>query len=434
MTHVASMRNSYRGALPLQMASARGKVNLVVRWIFYAFIASLPYEVFAPDWAAGTFSIPRFLGILLVIGFLFDPAVRPWGLPKTFFLFAAFAAAYTFSSLSVTDDYPEQTGKVYQLLQNMILFVLAYNLFRKQPVARGALWAFVAGTSVSAFLTMTGLMVNVERVEALGGRVGGIAWDENMYAFLLVLALVMLIGLNYMRKQSPLLPRVLSWPLAILLLVTSARTGSRGATLALIAGVVTLIFKYGTFWVKMRNVLLVMLIAMLGFILFSRTEIMVERWGNPIEVVAASGRFNILRETMGMIQEKPLLGWGPAAAEDELSDRLNERVPRSTHNVIMQVLVEVGLLGAVPYCLALLAVVMSAWRGRKGIEDIVPFALWMTILTMQMSIAGFEGKMIWLLYGYGLAASDPELLSVSNARASVARIFKNGPRLANASQ
>jgi O-antigen ligase len=428
MTNAATMNPAGRVYAPLQAARPGGRVAFFTRWAFYVFACSFPFEMVIPglfpEGLEGMLSIPRVLGGALLITALLDPGLRPWRIPKTFFLFAAFALAYAITSLQHS-EYEDQYLKVYQLLQNMLLFLISYNIFRNGQATRGALWAYVIGCCTSSIMTLSGV-VNPERVEKLGGRVGGLFWDENIYAYFMILALILLIGLNYTRKQPPGLPRFLSWPLMILLLLTVFRTGSRGATVALAVGIVTLIFKYGSFWVKARNTLLVSVFALVGVAFFSRAEVMMERWKDPQEIVRASGRYTIFSEALGMIKEKPVTGWHPAAAEEELAVRTNSASKEtSTHNVFLQVLVELGLAGAVPYYLGLLGVVISAWRARHGVEDILPFSLWMLILAMQMSLAGFEGKMIWMFYGYGLAAADPILRGASRVPALVKRVPKN---------
>jgi O-antigen ligase len=319
---------------------------------------------------------------------------------------------YTFSYFSGEAEIGQES-KSLQMWQNLALAFLAFNLMKSKQVLCGAMWAFILACCVSAVLTQTGLVVNEERIAALGGRTSALTWDENIYAFVMSLAFIVLVGLTYVRKERVKWPRFLSWPLAALLLFTAARTGSRGAALALAAGLIALIFKYGGVWMKLRNVLLVLACAAAALTFMMRSDLVRERWSDMDQVIAASGRMKIFQQSWGMFKEKPLLGWSPYTAEEELAERIRNPdassaaagLPiASTHNIVFQLLLELGIVGAIPYFLGVFCCVFTAWRSRKGVEDIVPFAVWMTIIVMQMSVPMFEGKLIWLFYGYALAS------------------------------
>ncbi len=96
--------------------------SIFLRWTFYLFMFSLPYEVYVPDWLPdalrGYLLIARITGVLLIVLFLRERPPRAWRVPRAFLAFVGFVLIYSVSMLrsglqwlrrglgSVSDDRP----------------------------------------------------------------------------------------------------------------------------------------------------------------------------------------------------------------------------------------------------------------------------------------------------------------------------------------
>jgi O-antigen ligase len=119
-----------------------------------------------------------------------------------------------------------------------------------------------------------------------------------------------------------------------------------------------------------------------------------------------SQRENIFPTLLGMVREKPLLGWGPITNKYELARRLGDAVHdrRDAHNIMLEVLTASGLLGAIPFCLGLWLCVQSAWAARASPRGVVPLALLLAVLAGNMSENRIAGPLLWLILGCALAS------------------------------
>ena len=117
-----------------------------------------------------------------------------------------------------------------------------------------------------------------------------------------------------------------------------------------------------------------------------------------------SGRPRIYRAAFRMFEEKPILGWGPATNYYELGRRLN-RPKRDTHNMFLWLLTEQGLAGTIPFCIGLGLCARAAWRGRRGAPGLLPLALLVASLTLNLSGTHFNfAKWFWVSLAFALAS------------------------------
>ena len=121
-----------------------------------------------------------------------------------------------------------------------------------------------------------------------------------------------------------------------------------------------------------------------------------------------------------MIREKPIAGWGPSATE-VLADRMfyYGGMERSTHNSVLAILTFAGLLGAIPYVWMQLTLLRNTWRARRGVENILPLAIFVALFVAEMSSGGFPEKLHWTFMSYQLAAGH--LVRLATRPGAVAR-------------
>jgi len=118
-----------------------------------------------------------------------------------------------------------------------------------------------------------------------------------------------------------------------------------------------------------------------------------------------------------MFLERPWMGWGIQNNQFELADRIAEqdRLKRDSHNLVLEVLTTAGVVGAVPFFIAMVLIVRAGWRARFGLYGILPIALLVLNGSGAMSGNPITNKLFWLTMAFAVAAAMP---IVRQARAS----------------
>jgi O-antigen ligase len=147
------------------------------------------------------------------------------------------------------------------------------------------------------------------------------------------------------------------------------------------------------------------------------TDILKERWVQALERGTTSGREKIYATAWGMVQDKPVVGWGPSALS-ELSNRMFSRSQdRATHNMALAILTFAGFAGFLPYLYGYVSVFLASWRARSGTENVLPLTIFGALFVTDMITGGLPGKMQWTFYSYILASGHLATLA-AKARAA----------------
>ncbi len=373
------------------------------RWAFYAWMASLPFDIFTLPWLPLEFqdrlSIPRMAGVVLTLCFLIDPKTRPWRLPPASLALAAFFAIFTLSMLR--SDFTDVT-MVLQQFQSIVLLLICYNLFLAGKATKGALFSFVLTCGAAAIMVLAGV---AESEIELGGRLSTFGSNQNEYSQLLAVGVLVAIGVGHIRQEKASIRVPILWAIALVAMAVIAQAGSRGQTLALAVGLGLFILRKGSLWVKLRNLGLMVLLAGVAFYFYTHVEVLRERWQEALEYGTTAGRERIWPEAVAMIAEKPIIGWGPSATR-VLAQRLFYRwgPERATHNNVLAMLTFTGLAGAVPYFWAYFMILWYAWRARCGVENVLPLAIFVALFIGDSVSGGLPGKLHWTFFAYMLAA------------------------------
>lgn len=388
-------------------------VNPFLRWAFYAFMFSLPYDVLIPEWLPqefqGFLSIPRIFGAILVVAFLLEPKLWPWKLPPASVAFGLFFVVFTFSMLRA--DFTNYLV-VLQQMQMIALLLISYNLFLSGQVTGGALFSFSLSCGIASAMLLGGIVGDSGALTETG-RLFTFGESQNLYSKFLMVGALAAVGLAHVRREKSLIGLPILWAIAVITIIAIAKGGSRGMSLALVAGLATFILRKGSFWVRLRNLVLLAAVAGIAFWILTRTDILMERWSETLERGVLSERDTIAREALAMVREKPIIGWGPSATR-ELSARLyTGGEGRSTHNLVLAMLTYNGIPGSLPFFWAYAVVLWMCWRARSGVENVLPLAIFMAMFVAEMASGGLPLKLHWTVFGYQLAAGS---LAVSATR------------------
>lgn len=377
----------------------------VIRWLFYAFVLSLPFETVSEGWFEPTTG----LGALLVLSALLQPGLFLRWPPKGFWCFIVYL--YVFAALSLLEPsvYRQATlMNLFLLAQLTLLGWIGFCLMGDRKTAERALLTFAAGCIFLSLLQVTGFASRaVEADVASVVRVTAFGFHPNNLARILMLGMLSLVGLTLARSTSLIRPLLLIGPFVLLLGVAMVQTGSRGGLIALSAGVMTLVLRRGSMMMKVLNGLGLMVLLGVFFVAALQSDIMRARFEDTIEEGDVARRERIYPTAFGMFQEKPLFGWGPITSTFELGMRLGhpEEETKNPHNLILFGLVSTGLLGALPLFVGLVFCGLSAFKTRTGPHGILPLAMFVAVMVANMSGLWLFNKLHWLVMAYALASA-----------------------------
>jgi O-antigen ligase len=378
----------------------------IVRYAFYGFIATIPFETM-------DLGIPLLeptaisLGLLLVSLVFQIPLClrRP---PLAFILYFAYLVIFAVSAFFTASSSiaGEANWQVMILAQLVVMSWVAYNVLKSERVAKNALLVLALSCTLLCILQQLGITTSkgneggkIERVTALG-------FHPNNYARILVLALLSIAGLAYAMKKSVFKSKVWVWGIVGILAIAIVQTGSRGGLLALGAGLGVFALKEGAVSTKIRNASMVFVGLMFFLALVMQSDISNQRFQNAMEDGDLARRDVIYPLAWKMIKQKPLTGWGVKTSEYELGARVGhpEEESKNPHNLILYVLISVGLVGAIPVFWGLYLTGLAAWRARAGSRGVLPLSLLITVLIANMSGVWLNNKMHWFVVAYVLAS------------------------------
>jgi O-antigen ligase len=411
-------------------------VGPLLRWSFLAFVFSIPFE--AAD-IGQPITVSKIFGYLFLLVAASEPRTCFRRSPRAMRWFVAYLVVYVLLGIPQASDYVDEVAvRLFTLVQMLILLWIAYNLLRRERMVNEMLRAFCLACFVLAVLQLSGVTAttqdwrDVERVTAL-------RQNPNELAGVLALGLVALTGLVARRKRAGTQRSALILAAFAVVAVATVQTGSRGGVLALGVGLLVFLRGSGSRWSRARNLILV--IAAMGIVLWisTRSETALVRWQATLQTGNLAGREAIYPEAWRMFLERPLIGWGPVNHVYELGARVADSAvdgKTDTHNLLLWLLTETGVLGLVPFAFAIGLSVRGALRARRGPEGVLPLALLATMLALCMSGTWQFRKLFWLVLAYALAAGSGPLvrkaarLAVQPARIPAAR----GRRLMPATQ
>ena len=191
-------------------------------------------------------------------------------------------------------------------------------------------------------------------------------------------------------------------PLAAMVVVT----GSRGSMIALLLALLVFFLHGRSLKLKLKVGLVVLFTVGLLAWLSYEIEPVRERWERTYYEGDTAGRDAIFSAAWEMFLEKPIAGWGPANHIYEVGSRLGLYTVRDTHNVILWILTESGLLGAVPFFAGFWLCWCAAWNARHGIQGALPMSLVLFVLVRAMSGSDNYDKLFWFVLAYALSGAS----------------------------
>ena len=379
-----------------------GTVSPIIRVAFYLFVLAIPFETAFMESASSIGTVPMMIGIVFAGTALLQPRIcfkRP---PAAFWCFAGYI--FVCLILGMTQDliYARQVITwLLTLMQLLLLMWISYNLFKYSEICKGALLVLVTACGVLSIFMLTGTAT----VDSGQGRSTLFGDQVNTLASILALGLIALVGITYGQIKVERNLVILAWVLFPLIGTALVMTGSRGRLIGLVFGIFLLVVMKDGGWSTKLKIGSVAALAICFLIMAAMSDdAMRMRLERSLYQGDTAGRDEIMARSVDMFLEQPLLGWGPVRNHAELGSRVGW-VKRGAHNLYLSVLIETGLLGAIPFFAGLFLALKAAWKARVGREGALPMAILGCLLVMNLSGTWHNRKLFWLILAYVLASA-----------------------------
>jgi O-antigen ligase len=294
--------------------------------------------------------------------------------------------------------------RIATLIQLLTLVWILTSLLQEPNLMQKTLIAYATAAAV---LAVAILLVPGVGVSGASERMTALREDQNYLACMMALAALIVIGLSVQNRTQPLIKILLlvsTVPLLWVIVMTGSRTG---AAAFLIGGLVYIVF-YG----KSRQSGTLIVLATLGITtlvyLISINDIFQERWKQAYYDRDFSRREAAIAVALEMIPQRPLFGWQPGVSFEEIGRRVavGDEVLMDTHNLLLNLLIEVGVVGAIPFLVGLWLCVRAALLACKGDLGHMPLAVTIAAIMASMGIPILYWKSFWLPVAIALASGQ----------------------------
>ena len=410
-------------------------IPLAVHWAFIGFVATLPFEAANLAFTSSAFSLAKLSGLLFLgcYFFYFNPLSGRHALPTNsaaLSWFLVYLLVFAVNGLFLDEYYLPQFVTIFlTLAQLLLLFWVSSSLFRIEALTRHALLAFAASAALCAAGTLLRLPGFASVIESrVGERITAMDFNPNYLAYTMALAAVILIGAALEIKTRP-------WAKALLiatvlpLLAVLVRTGSRSGLLAFAIGFCACLLPDRRQSGRYLLVIALAIVVSAGalYLVVQHPTVLTRLQDSYAGDLA--GRQLIIPASLEMISERPVFGWQPVAYWEQLGQRVGKIWGgRDAHNLIFHLMLEVGLLGALPFLIGIALCLAAAWRGRSGKFGNLPFALLAMTLSANLSHTYLTRKPQWIVFALAVAAATATQRSWA-ARQSLRRPLRSAGRI-----
>jgi O-antigen ligase len=372
---------------------------LMVRWSFLLFIGTIAFDM----WSSAKLCGLLFFAIYFVYH---NPLSRKRSfppIPGVMIWFMIYVAVYALNGLFLpTERLDEFFTHLFTLVQVIVFCWIASDILQEEKIAKKALLTY----SIASVMLAFGLLLSLPGFSIVGEggteRMSAIGANANSLAAVMALAVVVLLGLWLNLPDKSLTRSMWMFGSMFALSLATVYTGSRGGVVVLMVGLSVYLIPY---WKKRwrMSAVIVALIAMAGLAyVAATTPVFSERWLDYYDG-QESTRDRVYEEALVMISQRPLVGWQPVEFWYELGSRTYARSIRDAHNTYLHLLLEVGIVGAVPFLIGLWLCGQAAWKARNRNLGLLPLAIFLATLAEGMSLTSIHLKPTWFFLAVTVA-------------------------------
>lgn len=350
------------------------------------------------------------LFIILTLGILIlrrDVELNKLCLPFLFLLFLS--ASYLWA-----EDKNEVLLGITSQVQYYLLVIAVFNAVRKYNLQADFLYTIILSSYLLAFLTLIkyGGIANYIGLMISGTRLGGLIGNENIFGMTFasssVICFYFTIDHDYKHKVFYMFSLTLFSFFAF-------SSQSKKAILMIAIGVVLLcIFHFGIrkIWKTLLLVLLlfVLLYLTLQLKVFSGMTQRLESFLSGADDSDLTRNYLILLG-LSLFKQKPFLGWGYC------NFRPVSGMPFYSHNNIVELLVDLGIVGFLLYYMLFLKLMIAVNKLRRSSRNSI-YEVFLSLLIvdciMGYGAVQFVEKTPWILFAVCLAVSEKKLNMKNN--------------------
>jgi O-antigen ligase len=412
-----------------QAATSLTRIPKPLQWCFFLFMFTLPFEniplTFIPE---GT-SPAKYVGLLFFCFGLLYPKVSFRYFPSVLWWFIIYVSIYLISGVFIESIYySAYKSRFITLIQLLAFFLMSYNILRQGDSSKNILMAYIISSIIASLglvFELPGFITKTD--EIVGERATVAGFNANEFGTVVALAALSLVGILLDKTPKSLIYKLVLMSLSLPLMTALIYTGSRTACLVLLLGAVLLTLPYRSSKRKTAAVMWVSLAVLSAIYITVNDPTMSSRWQRAYEKGDTAGRDKIFLASLEMFTERPLIGWGPVQLWYELGSRVG-RKSRDAHNLFLHLLLEVGIIGTIPFCVGLFQCFRAAWKARTGSLGLLPFALVIAVLASNMALTYLTRKPIWVMLAIApAAAAVASSYSKSKTRVLVRRAVMRQP-------
>jgi O-antigen ligase len=394
-------------------AQALPLVSPVVVLAALAFVASIPFE--SPSRRI-PMEIPTAFGYVLLLASLLNPSACYRRIPPALLGFGVYLWALVAATVFVGVANRQLAARLFiTMLQMILVFWVLTNLAERPRLLRALLVTFILACAVRAGIQLLGIATEEAALWTGGVRVSTLGQNPNLSAIILSSGLVCAIGLSLSSLDPPRWLRLAVVPLGVVFGIAIIQSGSRGGFLCATVGMAVFCLRGTTVGARVRNgALAVAAVAALAAGAW-RSDMMRHRFEETAEQGRLAGREVIYPAAVQLFRERPIMGWGPIENHFEIARRINEvDLPRrDPHNLVLELVTSTGVVGAIPFLVALGLIIRQAVRARHTSAGMLPTAFACCVLAGTISGTWIAAKVLWL--SLAIADAGPRLPAVPTA-------------------
>jgi O-antigen ligase len=342
-----------------------------------------------------------------------------------------------FASVLWATDAGVAGASAFRLAQGVLLFAIVLTAVQTPRHVAWIVWAYMTGAFLTAAVGLAGGS-SAESFDpyAASDRLEGSIGDANELAAILVPALA-LAAFSLVVFRAPL-ARWLLFAYCALFVLALFFTESRGGLVALGVTLAAIATLSGSLRARALGVVLIVAALAVGYYTLAAPPESLARV-TQFAAGGGTGRLDLWHIAVDMSADHPDVGVGagnfqvqePVYATRSITLSRPDLVvdtPKVTHNTYLNVLAELGVLGAALFLTLVLGSLANAWRGVKALEraggyDAEMLARGVLIGTLGMLaaltfISAQYEKQLWLLLGLAAALGSTARAAAEDEAAS----------------
>ena len=370
---------------------------------FYLLILLMPFEQLV---TINGFSILKYLGLLLFLASFSSVKSFYRIVPSEFKYLLIYVIIGFILDLIGSPDIVSDFNEIIGPLLIFVLMIISYNIAIHGKINLISELLFLSSFILAFYeLFFVSTIDNFEMITDGSERVAVLGTDPNFTASFMGLSIVF--GILVLLKFLPT-ARIVKFltfaaiPIGFLALL---KTGSRGGLLAVVMGLLSILFIYQGFLKKLGGFILLSIFLFVGIFVLMKNEMYVTRIVLSLQDNDLAGRDFIWDRALHISADSPFFGYGHKRHLIELGRATGNKL-RATHNTFLTVLLSTGFIGMLFFILFYVSVFIKAWRNRRFGYGPFLFTSFILCFISSISINLEITKWLWIFLSITIANNE----------------------------